>query len=147
MPAIRSLAAQEILDSRGRPTIAVCCTLASGASACASVPSGASTGSAEALELRDGDPKRYKGLGCRRAVANVRDRILSTLRDKDFTQSSLDRAMLDLDGTPDKSNVGANAILAVSIAFARATAKQQNKPLYAHFASLLDRTANSLPRL
>jgi enolase len=71
MPTIRALDAQEILDSRGRPTVLVCCTLASGAHACASVPSGASTGTAEALELRDGDPARYRGLGCRTAVSHV----------------------------------------------------------------------------
>jgi len=79
MFAIRSLVAQEILDSRGRPTIEVCCTLESGARACASVPSGASTGSAEALELRDGDPTRYRGLGCRTAVRNVERPIAAAL--------------------------------------------------------------------
>ena len=146
MPTIRDLNALEILDSRGRPTVKVTCTLDDGTRAAASVPSGASTGTAEALELRDGDPKRYKGLGCRKAVANVRDRILPALRGRDHAQSSLDRAMLDLDGTPNKSELGANAILAVSLAFARAVAKRRKQPLYAHFASLLDRTPDSLPR-
>ena len=112
MPAIRSLSAQEILDSRGRPTIEVCCTLESGASACASVPSGASTGSAEALELRDGDPARYRGLGCRTAVHNVVRPIASALTGVELeSQQELLATLIELDGTADKSRLGANAIL------------------------------------
>lgn len=139
MSAIRSLTAQEILDSRGRPTILVCCTLESGASACASVPSGASTGSAEALELRDGDPARYRGLGCRKAVANVEGPIAAALTGVEFaTQRELDLTLLALDGTANKARLGANALLGVSLAFARAGAIEQEIPLYRHFATILD---------
>ncbi len=139
MSAIRSLAAQEILDSRGRPTIEVCCTLESGASACASVPSGASTGSAEALELRDGDPNRYRGLGCRTAVHNVNRPIASALSGVELeSQQELDATLIALDGTPNKSRLGANAILGVSLAFARAVAVERGVPLYQHFAAILD---------
>ncbi|TXG78412.1 MAG: phosphopyruvate hydratase, partial [Thermomicrobiales bacterium] len=139
MPAIRTLTAQEILDSRGRPTIAVCCTLESGASACASVPSGASTGSAEALELRDGDPQRYRGLGCRTAVHNVERPIASAIGGIEFEhQRELDATLIALDGTPNKSRLGANAILGVSLAFARAVAVEREVPLYRQFADILD---------
>src|SRR2546421_6582837 len=120
MPKIERLSALEILDSRGRPTVSAACGLAGGVVATASVPSGASTGKAEALELRDGDPSRYGGLGCRRAVSNVAGPIHAALAGRDFLhQRDLDESMLKLDGTPDKSGLGANAILAVSIAFAR----------------------------
>jgi enolase len=139
MSMIRSLAAQEILDSRGRPTITVCCTLEGGASACASVPSGASTGSAEALELRDGDPKRYRGLGCRTAVANVNGSIFQALAGQRFdAQQALDTRLIELDGTPNKCRLGANALLGVSLAFARAVAVEHRLPLYRHFAAILD---------
>ena len=138
MPIIEKLTALEILDSRGRPTVGVCCKLKEGASAWASVPSGASTGRAEAMELRDGDPARYGGLGCRRAVANIHGPIQAALAGRDFsTQRELDETMLSLDGTPNKSRLGANAILAVSIAFARAFAVAEGIPLYQHFAHLL----------
>ncbi len=149
MPAIRSLSAQEILDSRGRPTIAVCCTLESGARACASVPSGASTGSAEALELRDGDLKRYRGLGCRTAVHNVVRPIASALTGVELeSQRELDATLIALDGTPNKSRLGANAILGVSLAFARAVATERGVPLYRHFADILQpgMELRSLPR-
>jgi enolase len=136
MPEIASLRALEILDSRGRPTVLATCTLASGARASASVPSGASTGTAEALELRDRDPKRYRGLGCRTAVANVNGALNDALIGQEFDQESLDQAMLALDGTPNKSKLGANAILAVSLAFARAVAVEQGISLYRHFAEL-----------
>jgi len=139
MSVIRSLTAQEILDSRGRPTVAVCCTLESGAAACTSVPSGASTGSAEALELRDGDPKRYRGLGCRRAVANVEGPIAAAVTGVELaSQQALDTLLIALDGTPNKSRLGANAILGVSLAFARAVATERGVPLYRHFATILD---------
>lgn len=139
MSVIRSLTAQEILDSRGRPTVAVCCTLESSAAACTSVPSGASTGSAEALELRDGDPKRYRGLGCRRAVANVEGPIAAAVTGVELaSQQALDTLLIALDGTPNKSRLGANAILGVSLAFARAVATERGVPLYRHFATILD---------
>jgi enolase len=137
MPAIERLDALEILDSRGRPTIRVTCALAGGAIASASVPSGASTGSAEALELRDGDPHRYAGLGCRRAVANVRGEIESALAGRTLgTQRDLDRALIDLDATPNRSRLGANALLGVSLAFARAHAAERGVPLYEHFGTI-----------
>jgi enolase len=112
------------------------------------VPSGASTGTAEAVELRDGDPKRYRGLGCRRAAANIGGELQGTLAGRVFAdQAQLDRAMIALDGIPAKSRIGANAILAVSIAFARANALRRGVPLYRHFADMMDASANTLPRL
>src|SRR5215204_3306517 len=111
MPTIHKLSALEILDSRGRPTVQATCLLTSGAFATVSVPSGASTGAAEALELRDRDPKRYRGLGCRKAVANVNVDLNKALAGKEFAyQAALDLEMLALDGTPNKANLGANAI-------------------------------------
>ncbi|MCX5661577.1 MAG: enolase [Planctomycetota bacterium] len=148
MPTIRRLSAMEILDSRGRPTVACECELASGAVAAASVPSGASTGAAEALELRDGDPKRYRGLGCRKAVGHVNGPIAAALAGKAFeTQAALDERLIALDGTPTKSRLGANAVLAVSIAFARASAAERGVPLYQHFADMLGLPLATLPRL
>ena len=138
MPAIEHLIAHEILDSRGRPTLWARCTLAGGATASVSVPSGASTGAAEAHELRDGDPARYGGLGCRRAAANVTDIIFPAVRDRVFaTQAAFDAVLLELDGTPNKANLGANALLAASLAFARAVAVDRKQPLYARFAEIL----------
>lgn len=148
MNTIKRVGAIEILDSRGRPTVGVRCELDGGASAFASVPSGASTGQAEAIELRDGDAGRYGGLGCRRAVANVNGEINAALSARSFAdQSLLDWELIRLDGTADKSRLGANSILGVSIAFARAVAVQNQIPLYAHFASLLGASAPRLPRL
>ncbi|GIW03747.1 MAG: hypothetical protein KatS3mg059_0367 [Thermomicrobiales bacterium] len=138
MPKIARLSALEILDSRGRPTVRATCELASGAAGSASVPSGASTGSAEALELRDGDRSRYGGLGCRKAVANITGPIASALTGRDWpAQEALDEALIALDGTPTKSHLGANAILAVSLAFARAAAAECRLPLYRYFATLI----------
>src|SRR5215213_5506523 len=129
----------EILDSRGRPTVKATVRLKGGAAASASVPSGASTGSAEALELRDGDPNRYRGLGCRTAVHNVNRPIASALGGVELdSQQELDAILIALDGTPNKSRLGANAILGVSLAFARAVAVERGLPLYRHFASILD---------
>src|SRR5687768_9852542 len=117
MPTIESVSALEILDSRGRPTVSCTCALSGGSVATASVPSGASTGTAEAIELRDGDPKRYRGLGCRKAAAHIRGEIGNAVRGKSFEdQAQLDRALIALDGTPNKSRLGANAILALSLA-------------------------------
>ena len=143
---IQSLHALEILDSRGRPTLQVSCTLGDGSCGVASVPSGASTGAAEALELRDGDPRRYGGLGCRKVAANVNQEIQSAFQGHRFTgQDELDQALIELDGTPDKSRLGANAILGVSLAFARAMAAQQRIQLYEYFATLIEGQAKSTP--
>src|ERR1700731_1924980 len=103
MPKIEKLFGREILDSRGKPTVLATCVLEGGVSASASVPSGASTGTAEAFELRDGDPKRYQGLGCRRAAANIGGEIQDTLGGRLFDQAELDRTMIALDGTSAKS--------------------------------------------
>ena len=149
MSTIDQLTALEILDSRGRPTVQATCWLRSGLTGTASVPSGASTGSAEALELRDGDPTRYGGLGCRTAVRNVQTTLADALTGVDFdTHRDLDHAMLELDGTPNKSALGANALLAVSMAFARAVAAERGVPLYEHFAAefVPDQPITSLPR-
>ena len=148
MPVIERLSAAEILDSRGRPTVSATCTLAGGACASAAAPSGASTGTAEALELRDRDPERYGGLGCRKAVAHVSGDIHRALAGRSFAdQAELDRALVDVDGTPDKAHLGANAILAVSVAFARASAQERGVPLYQHFAGMLGHAPDTLPRL
>ncbi|GAB4420504.1 MAG: phosphopyruvate hydratase [Anaerolineae bacterium] len=147
MFSIKRLTGLEILDSRGRPTVQATCALASGAVGTASVPSGASTGAAEALELRDGDPQRYRGLGCRRAVGHINGELNRALAGQSFEQQSqLDQAMLDLDGTANKSRLGANAILAVSLAFARACAAERGVPLYHYWAGLLDQPLQTLPR-
>jgi enolase len=137
----------EILDSRGNPTVQATCTLASGASGTASVPAGASTGKGEARELRDGDPNRYAGLGCRKAVAAIDRDLAAHVCGRDWIdQRDLDRALVELDGTDDKSRLGANAILAVSLAFARAAAAEHGRPLYSHFAELAGTTPTALPR-
>jgi len=148
MATIDHLRALEILDSRGRPTLKVWCRLSGGAEAAASVPSGASTGRAEALELRDGDPQRYGGLGCRKAVKNVNKIIASAMAGRRFaSQEALDRCLVDLDGTPAKSALGANALLGVSLAYARAEALERGVPLFAHFADLAGKTVRTLPRV
>lgn len=147
MPTVTSLNALEILDSRGRPTVAVTCQFNDRTSATAQVPSGASTGRAEAHELRDGDPGRHAGLGCRKAVAAVLGEIQGAIAGKEWDdQTHLDRALLDLDGTPSKCRLGANAILGVSLAFARACARQRNIPLHEHFAGMTSEPAQRLPR-
>lgn len=145
---ITHLSGLEILDSRGRPTVQARCQLASGAIGIASAPSGASTGAAEAHELRDGDPTRYRGLGCRRAVANIKGELAQHLSGRTFaTQQELDQTMIALDGTATKGRLGANAILAVSLAFARAVAAERQQPLYHYFATLLDQPLRpQLPR-
>ncbi|MCE9606250.1 MAG: phosphopyruvate hydratase [Planctomycetia bacterium] len=148
MAKIRQIAAREILDSRGRPTVWASCTFADGATGAASIPSGASTGKAEMLELRDGDQQRYGGLGCRKAVANVCGPIHDRLAGRSFeTQRQLDDELLALDGTPNKSNLGANAVLAVSMAFARAQAAAQHLPLYRYFAQAIGSEPRTLPRM
>jgi len=148
MLKIDRLSGREILDSRGRPTVLATCVLESGISASASIPSGASTGMAEAIELRDGDPRRYQGFGCRRAAANIGGVLQDALAGRVFTdQSELDRTMIALDGAPAKSRIGANAILAVSVAFARACAVYRGVPLYQHFADMFGSPVRVLPRL
>ena len=128
---ISDIHAREIIDSRGNPTVEVDVLLANGAAGRAAVPSGASTGEHEALELRDGDAKRYGGKGVSKAVKNVTQRILPTLRGVDaLDQLSVDRIMLELDGTETKSKLGANAILAVSLANAKAAAESVALPLF-----------------
>jgi enolase len=131
MTRIDHLHAREILDSRGNPTVEADVTLQSGVMGRAAVPSGASTGEHEAVELRDGDPKRYGGKGVLKAVGNVNQLIAPTLKGLDaLDQREVDRVLIELDGTPNKSKLGANAILAVSLANARAAANHQRLPLY-----------------
>jgi enolase len=131
MSAIISVRAREILDSRGNPTVEAEVALESGVVGRAAVPSGASTGEREAIELRDGDAKRYLGKGVQKAVRNVQERIGPELLSQEVTdQTAIDQFMIDLDGTPNKSELGANAILAVSLASARAAAMDCGLPLY-----------------
>ncbi|TBW35095.1 phosphopyruvate hydratase [Siculibacillus lacustris] len=133
MTEITSVTAREILDSRGNPTVRVFVGLDDGTRVSASVPSGASTGENEAVELRDGDKSRYGGKGVLKAVANVAETIAPTLLGRDPTrQAEIDRIMIDLDGTPTKAKLGANAILGVSMAVARAAAEASHLPLYAY---------------
>ena len=133
MSIIRDVAAQEVLDSRGNPTVRAEVVLRSGARGDAFAPSGASTGSREALELRDGDPKRFSGRGVLKAVAGIVDEIAPAIRGIDaLDQEVLDHAMINLDGTSDKSRLGANAILAVSLAAAKAAAAHREVPLFQH---------------
>lgn len=147
MPEIRALEGLEILDSRGRPTVKATCELSGGVIASASVPSGASTGAAEALELRDGDKARYGGLGCRKAARNIGGALNDALSGGKFeNQSGFDRALVDLDGTDNKSNLGANAVLAASIAFARSAAKERGVPLYEHLGGMVEGGVTRLPR-
>jgi enolase len=157
---IARLHGREILDSRGNPTVEVDVTLAGGAVGRAAVPSGASTGEREALELRDGDPStgsgssrapsrddksRYGGKGVRKAVANVNGEIAKAVAGRDFTQRSLDEAMIGLDGTPAKSRLGANALLGVSMAALRAEAVEKKAPLYRHIGELYGNKTFTLP--
>lgn len=131
MSEITKLVARQIIDSRGNPTVEVDVTTASGAVGRAAVPSGASTGSREAVELRDGDNSRYGGKGVLNAVANVNGEINGALKGRDVSdQSGIDQAMIDLDGTDNKGRLGANALLAVSMASAHAAANEQQMPLY-----------------
>ena len=133
---IKKIKAREILDSRGTPTVEAEVTLDCGCSGVASVPSGASTGEHEAIELRDGDPHRYFGKGVLKAVSNVNDIIAPQLIGMNILeQVTIDRLMIDLDGTPNKSQLGANAILAVSLAVAKAAANGLSVPLYRYLGS------------
>jgi len=131
MSKIKEIKAREILDSRGNPTVEVDLSLEGGAFGRASVPSGASTGEHEALELRDQDPGRYQGKGVLKAVGNINGVLSDNLIGIDFPdQESLDRKMIEIDGTPDKSNLGANALLGISLAYAKACAAQAGLPLF-----------------
>ena len=132
-PRIAAVMAREILDSRGNPTVEVDVRLAGGELGRAAVPSGASTGAHEAVELRDGDPARYLGKGVRRAVANVTEVIAPAVIGRDATdQRGLDTLLIDLDATDDRSNLGANAVLGVSLAVARAAAHATGLPLHTY---------------
>jgi len=144
MVKIKSVSARQILDSRGKPTIEVSLS-SSNFKEVASVPSGASTGIHEALELRDGDPKYYAGLGVNQAVSNVQKEIAEKIIDKEFDQKTLDQFLIDLDGTPNKSKLGANAILGVSMAFAKVSAKEEGLELYEYLAKLAENKNYKFP--
>jgi enolase len=133
---IKRVVGREILDSRGNPTVEVDVELASGAFGRAAVPSGASTGTREALELRDGDKARYSGKGVRTAVANINGEIAKAVTGKELNQAALDEAMITLDGTANKGRLGANATLAVSMAALRAAAAEERVPLFEHIGAL-----------
>ncbi|MFA6415985.1 MAG: phosphopyruvate hydratase [Candidatus Paceibacterota bacterium] len=145
MSQITKIHAREILDSRGNPTVEVELVLADGSFGRAAVPSGASTGSHEAVELRDGDKARYSGKGVLQAVKNVNEELASALIGQDFDQKSLDEAMIKLDGTPNKGRLGANALLGISLAFSRAMAISSKQPLYRYFAQIAGNTELRLP--
>ena len=141
MPSIIDVYAREVLDSRGNPTVEVEVTTESGAFGRAIVPSGASTGEREALELRDGDKSRFMGKGVTKAVANVNDIMADAVLGMDVTdQNAIDKVMIELDGTNDKSKLGANAILGVSMACARAAADYYDMPLYKYFGGFNGKT-------
>ena len=136
---------REILDSRGNPTVEVDVTLEGGFKGRAAVPSGASTGEREALELRDGDKSRYLGRGVLKAVANVNGEVARALEGRSFNQRSLDEALIALDGTATKARLGANALLGVSMAALRAEALAKNVPLYQHIGALYSNSTFTLP--
>jgi enolase len=146
MTVVRRFIGEEVLDSRGNPTVAATCELASGAVGRASVPSGASKGSAEAAELRDGDMSRYAGLGCRMAAANVNGAISDATAGTHLDQRDLDELLVKLDGTSDKRRLGANALLAASLAFARAGAQEARVPLHSYLAGIVGEAPSHLPR-
>ena len=146
MSEIIGVNAREILDSRGNPTVEADVILASGAEGSACAPSGASTGSREALELRDKDPQRFGGKGVQQAIANINTTIQAALKGREASdQTGLDTHMLELDGTNNKSKLGANAILAVSLAAAKAAANEAGVPLYEHLGQLNGSSSFSLP--
>ncbi len=149
MQKIKNILGREILDSRGNPTIEVDVWLKGTSSVDAfgraAVPSGASTGSHEAVELRDGDKKRYSGKGVSKAVNNVNKIISAKIKGKSFDQASLDKFLIELDGTPNKGKLGANAILGVSLAFARASAAAQKMPVYKYFNKISKTKGMVLP--
>src|SRR5688500_11709353 len=137
MSAITGVYAREVLDSRGHPTVEVEVQLESGMWGRAAVPSGASTGKREAVELRDGDTQRYRGKGVQQAVRNVEETIAPEIEGLEATeQAAIEQALLELDGTPNKSGLGADAIRAVSLAVARAAADDSGLPLYAYLGGV-----------
>ena len=141
MSTIKSIKAREILDSRGNPTLEVMVELADGTTGWAAVPSGASTGKHEAVELRDGDKSRFKGLGVLKAVANVNKEIASSLKGMPTTeQAAIDQRLIELDGTDNKSRLGANAIVGASLAVAHAAANSLNTPLYRYLGGATNYT-------
>jgi enolase len=140
---IQKVHGREILDSRGNPTVEVEVTLEGGVMGRAAVPSGASTGVREALELRDGDTQRYLGKGVTKAVANVNGEIATALTGRDGDQRAIDEQMIALDGTPNKGRLGANALLGVSMALARANALSARVPLYTHLARLYEKKGDA----
>jgi enolase len=142
---IARLHAREILDSRGNPTVEADVVLEDGTTGRAAVPSGASTGEREALELRDGDKSRYGGKGVRKAVLNINGEIARATANRPLSQRELDAALIDLDGTPTKSRLGANALLAVSMAALRAEAASRKLPLYRHIGELYGNREFVLP--
>ena len=133
---IKKVLAREILDSRGNPTVEVDITLSDGSFGRSSVPSGASTGSHEAVELRDGDKKRYGGKGVLKAIKNVNEVITKKIKNKEFDQAGLDNFLIELDGTPNKERLGANAILGISLSFSCAMAKSKKITLYKYFSQI-----------
>lgn len=145
---VEDLFGREILDSRGNPTLEATCILSSGAQGTASVPSGASTGSSEARELRDGDASRYRGLGCRKAArllgSTVRDGVV---HQEIASQADFDNLLLKLDDSPLKAKLGGNTLLAASVAFARAAAGESGQPLHTYFANMIGNKSPRLPRL
>ncbi len=146
MTSITNIQAFEVMDSRGNPTVMAEVTLKSGEVGAACAPSGASTGSREALELRDGDAARYLGKGVLKAVANVNGPIKALLLGRDAgAQRELDAAMIEADGTDNKAKFGANAILAVSLAAAKAAALSRKVPLYQHIADINGSSGFSMP--
>ena len=146
MSLISSIHGRQIIDSRGNPTVEVDVKLEDGSMGRAAVPSGASTGAHEAIELRDTESKKYFGKGVKKAVANVNSQIRSALMDKEVTeQQGIDDAMIALDGTENKDSLGANAMLAVSLATAKAAAKSQSLPLHQYIANLRNQTSLTMP--
>ena len=146
MSRISAVAGREVLDSRGNPTVAAEVTLATGERASAMAPSGASTGSREALELRDGHLARYRGRGVRQAVANIGGELAAAVHGLDARdQAAVDQALLDADGSARKQRLGANAVLAVSLAAAKAAAQADGVPLFRHFAALHERAGHGHP--
>ena len=145
MAKIKSVTGREILDSRGNPTVEVDLLLSDGSMGRAAVPSGASTGSHEAIELRDGDSSRYYGKGVQKAIKNINSIIAKNLIGKQFDQRKLDTTLITLDGTKNKAKLGANAILGVSMAFAKATALNKKISLALYFNSLCTKTKMQLP--
>ncbi|MSQ36422.1 MAG: phosphopyruvate hydratase, partial [Dehalococcoidia bacterium] len=134
---IEDIRAREILDSRGNPTVEVDIVLADGSAGRAAVPSGASTGAHEALDLRDGDPARYHGRGVLKAIAHINDQLAPVLRGTDASrQAELDALLIEADGTPSKRRLGANALLAVSLAAAKASAQSAGEPLFRYLGGV-----------